>query len=231
MASAARRLTPVRSVAVRHGRRALGLPPIVRSVRTGRAELALTFDDGPAPWTAAIAAALERHGCRGTFFVRGAAVAADPGTVAALAAAGHDVGNHLHSHRDAADLSLRAIRAELRAAGRAVAGVTGTSPALVRPPYCSAPRRVARAAVGAGVRAIVLRSIDPADWRAPSGDAIAAAVLAQAGPGEIVCLHDGIAPGNSGTSTRAATVEAVERLVPALLARGLRPVTCSELLA
>jgi peptidoglycan/xylan/chitin deacetylase (PgdA/CDA1 family) len=231
MASDARRLTPVRALAVRHGRRALRLPAVVRSVRTGRPELALTFDDGPAQWTAAIAAALERHDCRGTFFVRGAAVTADPGTVAALAAAGHDVGNHLHSHRDAAALSLRTIRAELRMTARAIAGVTGAAPVLVRPPYCSAPRRVARAAVGSGVRAIVLRSIDPADWRAPSGEAIAEAVLARAGAGEIVCLHDGVAPGNSGTPTRTATVEAVERLVPALLERGLRPVTCSELLA
>jgi peptidoglycan/xylan/chitin deacetylase (PgdA/CDA1 family) len=56
-------------------------------------------------------------------------------------------------------------------------------------------------------------------------------VLATVGAGDIVCLHDGIAPGNRGTSSRAPTAEAVGRLVPALLERGLRPVTVSELLA
>ena len=33
--------------------------------------VALTFDDGPAPWTEPIAEALERHGGRGTFFAIG----------------------------------------------------------------------------------------------------------------------------------------------------------------
>ena len=41
--------------------------------------VALTFDDGPSPWTEPIAEALERHGGRGTFFAIGEVVATDEG--------------------------------------------------------------------------------------------------------------------------------------------------------
>ena len=46
----------------------------------------------------------------------------------------------------------------------------------------------------------------------------------------IVCLHDGISSDKRDTDSREPTVEAVKRLVPALLERGLRPVTVSRLL-
>ena len=78
---------------------------------------------------------------------------------------------------------------------------------------------------------IVLRSVDPADWNTERAEEIVEHVLSQVGPGDIVCLHDGVAPHNTGTDTRAATAAAVAQLVPALLERDLRPVTVSELLA
>ena len=207
------------------------LPGRARIVSRGaghRGEIALTFDDGPSPWTAPIAAALEAHDCRGTFFLLGEAVQREPAAAAALAAAGHELGNHLHSHDDPSRQSRPQLRAEVARAREAIGAATGVWTSLVRPPYCGAPDRVARAARGG---LVVLRSVDPADWNAPSAEEIVARVLRTAAPGDIVCLHDGIAPGNRGTESRAPTVGAVQRLVPALLERGLRPVTVSELLA
>jgi peptidoglycan/xylan/chitin deacetylase (PgdA/CDA1 family) len=205
-------------------------PRIVKRAPVARAEVALTFDDGPGPWTAEIAGALEEHGCRGTFFVLGASVEREPGIVRALAAAGHEVGNHLWSHGDPARQSRRAIRAELLRTAAAVRDLVGAEPTLVRPPYCGAPARVATAATWTGVTHVVLRSVDPADWRATDPGVVVELVLAQLEPGGIVCLHDGVSPRNSGSPTRAATAAAVGVLVPALLERGLRPVTVSELL-
>lgn len=194
-----------------------------------RQAVALTFDDGPSEWTAEIAAALEVHGCHGTFFALGAAVERDPERVAALAAAGHELGNHLYSHRDPLELTDDELRDELRRTEEQLRRAVRTVPRLVRPPYCGEPRRVARAA-GRG-RLVVLRSVDPADWRATSADQVVDDVLAAIVAGDIVCLHDGVAPNNSGTRSRQPTVDAVAQLVPALLGRGLRPVTVSELLA
>ena len=204
-------------------------PQVVFRASGRQPAIALTFDDGPSPWTLEIAQALETHGCHGTFFLLGSAVQERPDVVAALAAAGHELGNHLWSHGDPERQSRAAIRAEIERASDAIGAAGAPRPRLVRPPYCGAPYAVAHAAAGVA-QLVVLRSVDPADWRAESADEIVERVLSQVGPGDIVCLHDGIAPGNTGTITRAATVAAVAALVPALLERDLRPVTVSELL-
>ena len=209
--------------------RVLGKPPIVYSV-PGASGVALTFDDGPAEWTPRIAAALERHDCLGSFFMRGAAVEADPQGAAAVAAAGHDVGNHLWSHANPDEQTNAELVAEIDRTASVIAEATGSRPVFVRPPYCGAPRAVAGAARRRGVRAVVLRNVDPADWSLESAEEIASRVLSEIGAGDIVCMHDGIPDGSGGTASREATVDAVEAIVPELLGRGLRPVTLSRLL-
>ena len=211
--------------------RVLGRPRVLSRAPGRPRAVALTFDDGPSEWTGAIAAALEAHDCRGTFFLLGSAVRERPDVVAALAAGGHELGNHLWTHADPERQSRADLRAEIDRTAAAIGAAAGATPRLVRPPYCGAPHAVARAAQGGRTRFVVLRSVDPADWSSDSAAQIAERVLAKAGPGDIVCLHDGIAPNNSGTDSRAATAEAVALLVPALLERDLRPVTVSELLA
>ena len=193
--------------------------------------VALTFDDGPSAWTPGIAAALEMHGCLGTFFMRGEAVEERPEAAEAVARAGHEVGNHLWSHSDPAEQSQEELRGEIERTSAAILDATGAEPAIVRPPYCGAPRAVARAAAGGGTELVVLRSVDPADWSLESAAEITERVLAEVGPGDIVCMHDGIPAGSSGTASREPTVEAVGRLVPALRERGLEPVTVSRLMA
>jgi peptidoglycan/xylan/chitin deacetylase (PgdA/CDA1 family) len=212
------------------GRRVLGRPSIIKRAPHGPPAVALTFDDGPSEWTGQIAAALEEHGCRGTFFMRGPAVEERPETVAALASAGHELGNHLWTHSDPTEQSRVALRSEIIATAKAILAAGAPKPALVRPPYCGAPQAVARAASHTGTGFIVLRSVDPADWKATSADDVFDGVMSTVSAGDIVCLHDGIPPGSRGTASRTATVSAVKRMIPALLDRGLPPVTVSMLL-
>ena len=216
---------------LRVARRLAGRPPVIYSVSGAPDSVALTFDDGPSTWTPEVAAALERHGCLGTFFIRGEAVAETPEPAARLAAAGHELGSHLWSHSDPELQSVAELRDEIERTASAIGEATGVRPTLLRPPYCGAPHKVARAATRGGVDTVVLRSVDPADWSLESADEIFDRVMARVRPGDIVCLHDGMPAGSSGTSTRGPTAAAVARLVPALLERGLRPVTVSELLA
>lgn len=205
-------------------------PPIVSRGHGRRPEIALTFDDGPSHWTSEIASVFAEHDCHATFFLRGPAVEQRPEEVAALAAAGHELGNHLWSHSDASLQGRAEIGAELERTAEAICRAGGSVPDLVRPPYFKGPHEVAEAAQGSAVRAVVLRSIAVSDWNADSAEEIFDPVLAAAGPGDIVCLHDGISSDERDTDSREPTAEAVRRLVPTLLERGLRPVTVSELL-
>lgn len=207
-----------------------GLPTIVHRGGGDRAEIALTFDDGPSRWTEAIGRTFEEHECHATFFLRGAAVEERPEVVAALAAAEHELGNHLWSHRNASTLSRDEIREEIERTAEAIQAAGAPGPSLLRPPYFGAPEAVAEAAGGIGVEAIVLRSIGSSDWEAGSAKQIVEPVLTNARPGDIVCLHDGISSDKRDSDSREPTVDAVRQLVPALLERGLQPVTVSSLL-
>jgi len=207
-----------------------GAPRIVHRGSGERPEIALTFDDGPSGWTMAIASAFERRKCRATFFLRGAAVAEREEAVAAVAAAGHELGNHLWSHADASTQSQAELREEIERTAEAIEATGAPRPALVRPPFFSAPRAVAEAAAGTGVSAVVMRSIGSSDWEAEWAEQVLVPVLANAQPGDIVCMHDGVSPGEDDGASRQPTVEAVARLVPGLLKLGLRPVTVSQLL-
>lgn len=210
-----------------------GVDGAARIVHRGcgqRAEVALTFDDGPSRWTAEVAESFEQRDCRATFFLRGVAVAERPEAVAALAAAGHELGNHLWSHTNASTQSETELRGEIERTAAAIEAAGAPRPALVRPPYFSAPRAVAEAAAGLGVTAVVLRSIGSSDWEAGSAGEIVEPVLANIQPGDIVCLHDGISTDERDSDSREPTVEAVRRLIPALLERDLQPVTVSQLL-
>lgn len=195
-----------------------------------RAEIALTFDDGPSQWTEEIAAIFEQHDCLATFFLLGTAVKARPEAIAALAASGHELGNHLWTHTNAATQSEAELREEIKRTADAIEAAGAPRPDLVRPPYFSAPRALAEAAAGTGTSAVVLRSIGSSDWEANSAEQIVEPVLANALPGDIVCLHDGISSDKRDSDSRQPTVDAVKQLVPALLERGLRPVTVSQLL-
>jgi peptidoglycan/xylan/chitin deacetylase (PgdA/CDA1 family) len=86
--------------------------------------VALTFDDGPSPWTEPIAEQLERHGGRGTFFAMGEEVDPDEGRriVRRLLAAGHEVGNHTWTHADLEQIDEETIGSEMRHVGPARRG-------------------------------------------------------------------------------------------------------------
>jgi len=210
--------TDVRVVQARRG------PRVPRAV-------ALTFDDGPSQWTPPILDALGAGGARGTFFVLGLSIEGREETLRRAVAEGHELGNHAYSHADPASLDDDALRAELERTSEALARVVGRRPTLFRPPYAAYDRRVARVAQRAGLSPTVLRSVDPADWRATDPDRIAADVLAEVRPGSIVCLHDGLPPHTTaGTADRGPTVAALPTILAGLRERGLAAITVGELL-
>jgi peptidoglycan/xylan/chitin deacetylase (PgdA/CDA1 family) len=189
-----------------------------------RARVALTFDDGPDPArTPALLDALDELGVRATFFLVGAAVDAHPALARAIAARGHELGNHTYRHPWLPARRSRDVVRELMQTDRAIAQAAGVVPRLARPPYGGRSPMNVRAFARAGKR-VVLWDVNSFDWRgAPAGE-VALRVVERARPGSIVLLHDA----RDGGET---TVEAVRLIVPALRGLGLAPVTVGELIA
>src|SRR4051812_25237834 len=79
----------------------------------GKGRVALTFDDGPGPYTPQVLAELRSLHVRATFFVIGRNVRQSPDTVRALREAGMVVGNHSWSHPNLTKLSLARQRAQV----------------------------------------------------------------------------------------------------------------------
>jgi peptidoglycan/xylan/chitin deacetylase (PgdA/CDA1 family) len=215
----------------RAGRRILdrALGPFAGSlvaVRSREKLMALTFDDGPDPdWTPRLLDLLARRGMRGTFFLVGARAARYPELVARIAAEGHEIGNHSWDHPSLPTLSWRAVAAQL---ARARAALAPHGARLMRPPYgdqTPASHLIARCL---GYR-VVLWSVNPHDWEARDAEALAERILAKAGPGAIVLLHDTLySYADAAFCDRSPTLGAVEILAERLA--DFRFVTVSELM-
>lgn len=200
-------------------------PSAWRGPRAGRA-LALTFDDGPSEGTPRILDALARNGVRATFFQCGANVERLPEIARAVRAAGHEIGNHSHTHPLFCFRSPAFIEMELERAQQAIERHTGARPVWLRAPFGVRWFGIGRAQRRLGLRAVMWTAIGY-DWKRKA-DAIIERMTAGACGGAILCLHDGrelrVRP------EIGETVEAVRRLVPRLLEQGYQFETLSRLL-
>jgi peptidoglycan/xylan/chitin deacetylase (PgdA/CDA1 family) len=192
----------------------------------GRKSIALTFDDGPSPGSLKIAQLLYFQNIRATFFQCGVNVERHPEITRDLAGAGHEIGNHSYSHPNCALRNRHFIHREFARAQHAIQSAAGVTPKLVRAPYGCRWFGFAQMQERLGLRG-VMWSIIGRDWKLPA-DAIAARILSRVKPGDIICLHDGRATlANPDVSN---TVEALQRIVPALKETGYHFETVTELL-
>ena len=97
--------------------------------------VAMTFDDGPRPWTMDLLDALKERNIKATFFVVGRVVKTYPDVIKRIAAEGHELANHTWSHpRNMARMPQRVVRRELELCRDAIVEVAGVKPRVFRPP-------------------------------------------------------------------------------------------------
>jgi peptidoglycan-N-acetylglucosamine deacetylase len=188
-----------------------------------RREIALTFDDGPGPYTPRLLAVLRDLKVRATFFWVGRSLRAFPAAGLEEVRLGHAVGDHTEDHPFLGRLPEPLQRAEIEGEARQAHTLGLPGPRLFRPPYRSFSRATFLALARLHML-MVLWSVDTEDYRLPGARVIVQRVLAGARPGAIVLLHD--AGGN-----RSQTVAAVPVIVRELRRRGYRLVTVPQLLA
>ena len=181
--------------------------------------VALSFDDGPSIYTPQVLSILNHYGVHATFFEIGEEVATYPGNSRKVIASGDAIGNHTWSHPvlTVANVGRQVSRAEAE-----IDRTTGYQPCLLRPPYGDGSPAVISAVRRMGLLSIIW-DVDPRDWSLPGTSAIVHRVLSAVHPGAIVIMHDGGGP-------RSETVQALQTIVPTLLARGYRLVTIPRLL-
>jgi peptidoglycan-N-acetylglucosamine deacetylase len=187
---------------------------------TARPVFALTFDDGPDPRsTPGLLEVLARHRAHATFFLIGERVAAHPELVAAIVAAGHELGNHLMRDEMSVRQPEEVFRADLARAGALLAPFGPVR--WFRPASGWFTPRMLRTGAGQGLRA-VLGTLVGANTGGPGDQRIAPRLAAGVRPGSIVVLHE-------GTAQRQGVVRTTDHLLGLLADRGWRSVTVSDL--
>ncbi|MGI5163297.1 polysaccharide deacetylase family protein [Spirillospora sp. CA-253888] len=180
--------------------------------------IALTFDDGPGPYTARLLDDLAAAKARATFFVVGDNADVHADLLRREAAEGHEIGNHTQSHRDLSRLSAVKVNSDVQRTQQVVRTTVGRAPTLLRPPYGATNATVAGVARSLGLRQIMW-SVDTEDWRDRDAAVVADRAVRHARPGAVILMHD----------IHKTTVDAVPDVLRRLAAKGYTFVTVSEL--
>ncbi len=183
---------------------------------TGGKLIALTFDDGPGPYTERLLDGLKERGVKVTFFLVGNRINRYAKTVARAYQEGHQIANHSYDHSNLVNLSNAGIQSQIRRTNALLDPICGAgSDYLVRAPYGSTNARV-RAAVGAP---LVFWSVDPLDWRDRNAATVKSRVINGARDGAIILLHD----------IHSTSVTGALAAIDVLLGQGYEFVTVREL--
>ncbi len=194
----------------------------IYSVQRSDKKLSLTFDTA---WgnedLSSILDTLAKYQIRASFFITGSFADSYPEEVKAIAAAGHDIGNHSMTHPRMSQLSETKIIEELTGVYTKVKELTGQDIFLFRPPYGEYNNNLLNIASKQGYYSIQW-NLDSEDWKDYSTEAIIKTVTQHKNlcSGAIILL-------NSGTKY---TKDALETIIITLLDSGYEFVPVSELI-
>jgi len=182
--------------------------------------VALTFDDGPSQHTLHILDLLEQYEVRATFFTIGNLLDSRGDIVVRAVNLGCEIIGHSWDHRDLTRLTEDQIKRQILDTNAAVEAITGVETRMFRPPYGAVNDRLKKVSHELGF-AIINWSVDPKDWRDRNADTVASAIMRNVHDRAIILSHD----------LYGTTAQAMERVIPELIAQGYQLVTVSELLS
>jgi peptidoglycan/xylan/chitin deacetylase (PgdA/CDA1 family) len=190
----------------------------------GPRAIALTFDDGPSPWTLPILDTLRAQQVKATFFLLGKNIERHPEIARRIVAEGHAVGMHAYSHTKLHWKGLNFIRQDLDACEAAFRAAGMAVPTLIRFPHgvknLFAVKEIQRRGLklcgwGLGIWDSKKPGVDVLVERAKKLKA-----------GEILLLHDG--DGAKENPDRSQTASALGPIIEAYRQQGYTFVTLEE---
>jgi peptidoglycan/xylan/chitin deacetylase (PgdA/CDA1 family) len=182
--------------------------------------IALTFDDGPSPYTDRLLQILQDNDAKATFFEIGNKVVANPAGAKRVVEAGMELGSHTWEHPNMTTIPPEDIAAQFSKASDAIEAATGQRPTLVRTAGGLINDAVLAEAGKQGL-ADINWDVIPFDWANDSNTAATRYMLmSQIKPNSVVLFHDAY----------SSTVDLVYQFLPVLKANGYHMVTVSQML-
>jgi peptidoglycan/xylan/chitin deacetylase (PgdA/CDA1 family) len=185
--------------------------------------VALTFDDGPGPYSRQLVALLRQYHARATFFEIGEKVLRKRRLVRLEASVGA-VGDHSFTHPSLITLPPEQIRWELARTQRAIRTITRRKVVLFRPPFGDNATEILRIARELRMLEVMWNqdSGDASEASTPSSQQIYRNLVERVKAGGIVLMHeDEVVP---------RTLDALRMFLPVLEQEGLHAVTVPALL-
>ena len=183
--------------------------------------IAITFDDGPsASQTPRLLKMLRERGIKATFFCCGQCVAQSPEIAKQIVEEGHEIANHSWSHPLLTKMGEAAVKDQIDRTHNVIKQTTGVTPTLLRPPYGGFTVRQRAWANAVWNYKIILWDVDTLDWKHHSPAKTESIAMAETKKGSIILCHD----------IHKTTVDAMPATLDALLAKGFKFVTVTELI-
>lgn len=188
--------------------------PVASAAQTKLA--ALTFDDGPGPYTQRLLDGLTAKGVKATFFCLGSNASRYQDTVRRIFKEGHQVANHSYDHPNLNSLSTDSACYQISRTDTILNDITGGTEAhFVRPPYGNSTQAL-RSRLSAPV---IIWSVDTLDWKVRNAEKVKNNILNDTFDGAIILVHD----------IHSFTVDGVLAALDTLIDQGYEFVTLKEL--
>lgn len=170
-------------------------------------------------WIPGLLDVLDRHHAKATWFLMGDWAKANASLARQIAQRGHEIASHGYSAVDWERLDRKGILEQITMADQAIQAATG-----VRPFWFSTHKGVVNEEILKAARELghetVMWTADTVDWMNPTVDWMVGRVLKKAGPGALILMHP-----------TERTPDALDRILSALEARGLKVLTVGDLLS
>jgi peptidoglycan-N-acetylglucosamine deacetylase len=187
---------------------------------TTQKHIALSFDDGPAQYTAQVLQILQDYGVEAAFFCIGNRIAGNEAILQQIHQEGHLIGNHSFSHHFWFDLySASKMQSDLAQMNQLAENVTGLKLRLFRPPYGVTNPNLKKA-IKAGDFVSVGWNVRSLDTVIKDPQKLLQRVNKRLKPGAIVLFHD----------TNATTVTILPAFIKQALANGYQIVRLDKML-
>jgi peptidoglycan/xylan/chitin deacetylase (PgdA/CDA1 family) len=200
----------------------LSYTPYVRVAGRQHREVALTFDDGPGPYSLQLLSVLERLHTPGTFFEVGEEEKYFHAATSQIVARGYPIGDHTETHATMSKLSSKQQQSQLLQETAEIGDYGAPFPRLFRPPY-GLWDSTTLSLLKKYKMLMVLWTVDTNDYQLPGVQAIVNSAVKGAKPGAIILLHD-------AGGDRTETIAALPQIIRTLHRRGYKLVTVPRLL-